>query len=273
MSKLIKKGNILTLTPKNTSVRTKELQLAQEIQKYLLPQKFPLPHKIDVGSLYLPSKHIGGDFYDAITIDNRRAAFVIGDISGHSIPAALFMTQCISLIRAYLKMNFSLTKVLEATNDLLLETAKPDMFSSAFVGIYDSHFNHFTYVNAGHNPPILTRTSWNTPSTDFQPNMMLVAEGMALNCSKDFFLEEKKIQLYEGDILTLYTDGIVDVRSHQGDVFGETKIKECINMAKEQSAENIADHIFDSILEHTQDSPHDRDDMAVLILKIREDNT
>ena len=104
--------NILHIPQKKESLVTAgELNLAKEIQRHLLPKVFPFPNKIEVGTLYQPAKQVGGDFYDAIQVDDRKAAFLIGDVSGHSVPAALFMTQCITLLKALIKMDFSLLKI------------------------------------------------------------------------------------------------------------------------------------------------------------------
>jgi len=173
------------------SITESELELAKEIQSYMLPSRFPFPKKLEVGTIYEPAAHIGGDFYDVIQIDHRRAAFIIGDISGHSIAAAIFMTQCHTLIKTLIKMDLSLLKIAETANEILLEVAKPDMFATLFIGIFDSFYNQFSYINAGHPPPFLIRSRLGRENEDFSPISNLTAEGMALNCQKKFILEEK----------------------------------------------------------------------------------
>jgi len=271
MTKAFRKLRLLKSSPtsKAPRIEPKELELAKEIQKHLLPKHFPLSDVVEIGTIYEPSKHIGGDFYDVVQLDTHRIAYIIGDVSGHGIPAALFMTQCMSLIRAHIKMDLSLAKVLEKTNKMLYGLAKPDMFATVFIGIYDSFYNHFTYINAGHNPPLLVRTSWDIPTKDFHPLMMLTAEGMALNCVPELHLEEKKLQLYAGDLVLLYTDGLIDATNVNGESFGESKLKGLLTELKNESAAIIAERMYEHLTNFTKDTKIEKDDMAALILKFK----
>jgi phosphoserine phosphatase RsbU/P len=257
---------------KKRVIALRDMDLAHEIQKHLLPKFFPFPEHIQLGTIYQPSQFIGGDFYDVLKIDDRRVAFIIGDVSGHSIPAALFMTQCMALLRTFLTMELSLTKVVEKTNKILIEIAKPDMFASVFVAIYDSHYNHLSYVNAGHNPPILVRTPSNIPQSDAHSLMMLTADGMALNCLPNMIVEEKKLQLYNEDLLLLYTDGIIETQNGDGNEYGESKLKGLLIELRDQPASDIAKELFERIMKYGKYSPVDQDDMAALVLKIKEES-
>lgn len=247
-----------------------ELNLAKEIQLHLLPKTFPFPDKVEIGTLYRPARQIGGDFYDVIQVDERKAAFLIGDVSGHSVPAALFMTQCITLLKALIKMDFSLLKVAETANKILFDYAQADMFATVFISIYDSHYQQLSFVSAGHPPPMLLRSSWNSDNQAFHPISSLKAEGMALNCFSKVTLEEKKIQLFDGDILFLYTDGLIEATDKDEKQFGEANLKELLGELKDLSSEEIARNILQRLTDYSKNTPVETDDMAALVLKFRE---
>ncbi len=263
--------NILHIPQKKESLVTEgELNLAKEIQLHLLPKNFPFPNKIEVGTLYQPARKIGGDFYDAIQVDDRKAAFLIGDVSGHSVPAALFMTQCITLLKALIKMDFSLLKIAETANKILFDYAQADMFATVFISIYDSHYHQLSFINAGHPPPLLLRSTWNSEDRAFHPVTLLKSEGIALNCFSKVTLEEKKIQLFNGDILLLYTDGLIEATDKEEKQFGEANLKELLSRHKDLSSEEIAKKVLLSLNDYAKGTPVELDDMAALVLKFRE---
>ena len=251
-----------------------EMTLAQQIQSQLFPKSFPFPDKLDIAALYKPSKNIGGDFYDVIQMDDRKVAFLIGDISGHSIPAAIFMAQCHTLLKALLRMDLSLLKIVETANSVLYGLAKADMFATLFVGIYDATFNQLTYVNAGHPPPFLVRSAWEIPSKNYLPHSWvpissLTAQGMALNCKPAIDLEEKKIQLMNGDILFLYTDGLTEAPNNNHVPLGEGPIKTILSQSKKLTAKDISQKISETLSNHCN-LPEICDDVCALIIKMKE---
>lgn len=264
MSQNTKLAKVFNLFEKRLA-KNDELELAKQIQTHLFPKSFPFPQYIDVGTLYEPSKYIGGDFYDVIQIDDRKVAFLMGDVAGYSIPAALFMTQCLTLLKAFIKMDLSLLKVAEKTNQILYDLAKADMFATVFIAIYDSHYNQLSFINAGHNPPLLIRTAKNIPERTLS---MITAEGIALNCLPKITLEEKRIQLYGGDILLMYTDGIIEARNEKDEIFGESKLKGLMVELKDLPAQQIIERIFETYKDYTA-STKDRDDIAALVIKFK----
>ena len=257
--------------PGEPSFTVNELELAQEIQANLLPKSFPLIQKIEIGALYKASKYIGGDFYDVIQIDDRKIAFVIGDVSGKSLHAALFMAQCLTLLKVFIKMDLNILKIIEKTNQMLFELVKTDMFATVFIGIYDTHYHQLSYVNAGHNPPLLLRTSVKIPAKDHHPLTMLTAEGIALNCIANMILEEKRIQLYEGDILLLYTDVLIDASNEFEKEFGEAKLKGLITELRDLPAQQMTQKILEHIEGYSKASKTTNDDMAALVIKFKEE--
>src|SRR3989338_7928508 len=257
--------------PGEPSFTVSELELAQEIQANLLPKSFPLSQKMEIGALYKASKYIGGDFYDVIQIDDRKIAFAIGDIAGKSLHAALFMAQCLTLLKVFIKMDLNILKIIEKTNQMLFELVKTDMFATVFIGIYDTHYHQLSYVNAGHNPPLLLRTSVEIPAKDYHPMTMLTAEGIALNCIANMVLEEKRIQLYEGDILLLYTDGLLDATNEFEKEFGEAKLKGLITELRDLPAQQITQKILEHIEGYSKASKTTNDDMAALVIKFKEE--
>ena len=261
---------ISKLNPQKNSFSLSEVALAKEIQTHLFPKNFPFKEKLDIGIVYQPAEHLGGDFYDVIKIDDRKAAFLIGDISGHSIAAALFMTQCLTLLKTLIKMDLSLLKIATTANQFLFEGAKSNMFATVFIGIFDSFYNQLSYVNAGHPPPFLIRSAWGRSVGGIVPISNLTAEGMALNCVKKLVLEEKKLQLVTHDILFLYTDGLIEFLDQNNHPIGESTLKHLLNEWKELEASEIAKKLVSYLQNNTQKNEQTQDDTTALIIKFKE---
>jgi len=167
-----------------------DLTISREIQQAILPKNFsPFPKEFKVG-LYasmVAAKEVGGDFYDFFQIDNHRLGFVIGDVSGKGISAAMFMAICRTLIRATGLRGDSASGCIEHVNNLLCKESASCMFVTAFYGILDTQTGTIDYVNAGHNSPYI--------STSNRIKEVELTDGMALGILEDYKYQSKKITL------------------------------------------------------------------------------
>jgi len=198
----------------------KDLITAREIQQAILPKvfpPFPLQNRFDVFASMVPAKEVGGDFFDFFIIDPDRLGFVIGDVSGKGIPAAIFMAVSRTLIRATGIKGVSASECVGYVNDLLCNESTSSMFVTVFYGILNTLKGEIEYVNAGHNPPYLLSASGITK--------VGTTNGIALGVVEKINFQSKKIELKPGDKLYLYTDGITEAFNTEEKVYGVEKLE------------------------------------------------
>ncbi|MFM8320176.1 MAG: SpoIIE family protein phosphatase, partial [Chloroflexota bacterium] len=191
----------------------RELELAHELQQSFLPAEFPSLAGFACAARSRPARQVGGDFYDVIDLGERQVGLVMADVSDKGITAALFMALSRSLIRAEARRGRSPCEVLGSVNRLLIEISPTTMFVTVFYGLLDLNTHRLRYVRAGHDRPLLFRAAQGC--CDF-----LNARGMMLGLMEPIELEEMEAQLAPGDQLVLYTDGVTDANSPQGEFFG-----------------------------------------------------
>ena len=203
----------------------KELALAKSIQASALPNIFPAYPNIESFDIYAsmrPAKEVGGDFYDFYMLDNNRLAFVIADVSGKGIPAAMFMMRSKTLIKNLAEMNLDVNEILRRANNNLCEGNEAEMFVTCWMGILDLSTGHLTYANAGHNPPLLYQK-------DSGYNYLRSRPGFVLAGLENVGYKLNEIDLHEGDRLFLYTDGVVEATNVNDELFGEERLQQYLN--------------------------------------------
>jgi sigma-B regulation protein RsbU (phosphoserine phosphatase) len=198
-----------------------ELNVATKIQAAMLPSAFPpFPHRteFDIYASMQPAKEVGGDFYDFFLIDDNTLGVVIADVSGKGVPAALFMAIAKTLIKNNAQAGKSPSEVFEFVNTMLCENNEGGMFVTAFMGYLDIGSGKFTYVNAGHNPPVL-RSEGRCGFLKMKPGFVLAGiEGTRFR--------QDEIALRKGDGLFLYTDGVTEAMDGGKAMFGDGRLIE-----------------------------------------------
>ena len=204
----------------------RELATAKAIQESALPRIFPaFPNiqRFDIYASMHAAREVGGDFYDFFLIgDDADAAkgklgFVIADVSGKGVPAALFMMTAKTQIRNYLESGVQPGEAIENANRQLCEGNDAGMFVTAFAGVLDYGTGHVVYVNAGHNPPLL----WQTDSWCWLKNV----SGMPLGLFDGLPYSQFELDMQVGDEFLLYTDGVTEAMNKQGELFGEERLE------------------------------------------------
>ncbi len=184
-----------------------ELDIAAEIQSGMLPKDFPARDDIEILAKMTPAKEVGGDFYDFYMLDKTHVVITVADVSGKGIPAALFMgsskTVLNNFIVRFYKEN-SLALAVSAANEKICSNNEAMMFVTAFIGVLDLETGEFTFVNAGHNPPVLYRAEEN------HCEFLDVKKNFVLGPMDGISFEEQKISLKRGDLLFVYTDGVTE---------------------------------------------------------------
>jgi len=197
-----------------------DLQTAHEIQQAILPKTFPPFPELKEFSIYASmtaAKEVGGDFFDFFMIDNTRLGFVIGDVSGKGVTAAIFMAVSRTLIRATGLKGISAVECMNYVNKLLCNESVSCMFVTVFYGILDTTNGEIEYVNAGHNPPYIVSGS--------QVSKVAMTDGTILGCLDDFIYRSGKTKLNPGDLLFLYTDGVTEAFNTAEQMYGEDRLE------------------------------------------------
>ncbi len=237
----------------------RELQLAREIQRTFLPHHLPSLQGWYLDARWYPARQVGGDFYDILELPDGRIGLVIADVADKGMPAALFMTLIRTLIRAAVHEVNSPSVVLERVNDLLVPDAQHGMFVTIVYAILDPNTGYLAYANAGHNPPLLMRY-------ENREIERLTKGGMELGVYEGTHQEEYLTLLKPGDSLILYTDGITEAFSPDGEIYGELRLYQVIRSANSKSPQIVIDDIIDSVSDFTK-SESPSDDITILAIQ------
>lgn len=201
-----------------------ELSVATQIQADMLPSIFPaFPERpeFDIYATMDPAKEVGGDFYDFFMVDDRHLAIVIADVSGKGVPAALFMVIGKTLIKDHTLPGRDLGEVFSQVNSLLCEANKEGLFITAFEGILDLVTGRFAFVNAGHEPPFISRAGGRYEPYQVRPGFVLAGmEGMTF--------QSGVIRLEPGDKIFQYTDGVTEATDKDDRLYGMERLAQIL---------------------------------------------
>ncbi|MPM62266.1 hypothetical protein SDC9_109132 [bioreactor metagenome] len=240
-----------------------ELQVATQIQASMLPSIFPpFPDRkeFDIYARMEPAKEVGGDFYDFFMIDDRRLGVVIADVSGKGVPAALFMVITKTLIKNQAGFSQTPAEILRLVNNKLLETNDAGFFVTVFMGILEVDNGRFTYSNAGHNLPLLSRAGG-------QYEFLQADSGFVLAGWEDFDYQTEAVTLNEGDRLVFYTDGVTEALNPREELFGDDRLLETVNRpeAARMPLEALVQLVRDEV-ERFADGAQQADDITLMAL-------
>ena len=238
----------------------RDLEIAGEIQKGLLPNQDFAYRGVDVDWAYWPSKVVGGDFYDCVPVEDDRVAVVIGDVSGKSIGAALFMARLMSFLRAMMPEDPAPGAVLTRTNALLGIRADTVLFATACYILLDPGSGRLRYASAGHQPALILDRG----RDEFRE---LPSTGMPLGILEDATYEGVEADFPPGSLLVLYTDGIVEARDTEGRQFGLEATMQLILENRDQRPREISRALLAAVETHCSDSPYVRDDIAIVVIR------
>ncbi|MDR0301790.1 MAG: SpoIIE family protein phosphatase [Treponema sp.] len=241
-----------------------ELSVASSIQLSMLPSIFPpFPERteFDIYASMTPAREVGGDFYDFFFVDKDNLVVVIADVSGKGIPAALFMVTAKTLINNNSSWK-SPAAVFENVNKKLCENNEMGLFVTAIIGFYNIPTGRFVFVNAGHNPPLLSRNGKNYEFVRTEPCIVLAF-------MEDIKYREEELYLQPGDVFYLYTDGITEAMSHDMELFGEQRLINALNKNKDRSPQELL-HAIKREVDNYADGTEQADDITMLALKIYE---
>ena len=254
--------NQLQVTTSEKEKFKTEFDVASQIQSNMLPKNFDEltdNESFEIYAYMKPASEVGGDFYDYFKIDEDHVYFVIGDVSGKGIPSTLFMVKTMYLIENHAKFNEDLSQVLEKVNNLAYERNDEELFVTIWLGKLNFKTGKLSYVNAGHNQPLVKHDSNNFEYLKTHPN--LVIGGM-----EDIQYNEHEINLNAGDMIFLYTDGVTEANDNYNGFYGENRLKETINNNKNKKLNDIINEITEDIDKFCNNSEQ-YDDITMLIIK------
>lgn len=237
----------------------KELDYAKKIQLSALPSTFPAyPNQssFDIYACMFAAKEVGGDFYDFYRIDKNRFAFLVADVSGKGIPAAMFMMEAKTLIKSFAEKRLPVNEILEHVNEKLCENNEAGMFVTAWMGIIDLTTGVLEYANAGHNPPLIYDGNEFTYLKS-RPGFVLAGmEGMKYRLNQ--------ITLNPNSKIVLYTDGVTEAIDINNNMYGEEKLKTFLNTNKDLSCSDLMNQLKNDIDEFSGEAPQ-FDDITLLM--------
>lgn len=239
----------------------KELDVAREVQKKILPLRHPKYDNLDISSVFIPAFEVGGDYYDFFEIDNRKLGFVIADVSGKGISAAFIMAEVKGIFESLSKTISKPKEILISANNILKRTLDRSSFVSAAYGIIDTEKETLTISRAGHCPAILVRNG-------IAETLRSSGIGLGLNFTEHFdnTLDETEIDLNEEDLIVLYTDGITEAKNKQLEDFGISNFEKILVDNSKLTPDEIAKRVISEVTVFSQ-SHSQYDDITLVILK------
>ncbi len=237
-----------------------DLNVAREIQQAILPKIFPpFPgiRQFDIFASMEAAKSVGGDFYDFFMIDENRLGFVIGDVSGKGVPAAIFMAVSRTLIRATGIQGVSAVECISSVNKLLCLESVSSMFVTVFYGILNLSTGEVEYVNAGHNPPYIV-----SPSGISKVEM---TGGIVLGVFDDFEFQSKTFMLNPGDYFFLFTDGVTEAFNDKDELFSDDRLEDLLKARTVTSIVDVVKDTFEAVNVFSSGVPQS-DDITILSL-------
>jgi serine phosphatase RsbU (regulator of sigma subunit) len=234
-----------------------ELRVARGIQQALLPKTLPRLGGWEVVAYYRPAREVGGDFYDFLELNDGRLGIVVGDATGHGVPAALVMANTQSVLRAVAQSGASAPgRALAEANEVLHTYIPPNMFVTCFYAILDPKSGHLSYANAGHNLPCRCRE---------HAASELEARGMPLGLMPGMSYEEKEAILEAGEAALFYSDGLVEAHDPKGEMFGFPRLRALIAEYGEERA--LGDFLLEQLYSFAGEGWEQEDDITLLTLE------
>jgi len=239
----------------------KELDVAREIQRKILPSKNPDIENLSISSLFIPAFEVGGDYYDFFELSNNKFAFIIADVSGKGITAAFIMAEIKGIFESLAKTIDSPREILIKANEILERTLDRKEFISAAYGVIDRYAETLTLARAGHCPVILVRDN-------VVKNIRPSGLGLGLSFTDHFSdtLEEVKINLKDNDLIVLYTDGITEAKNKELDDFGSVEFEKILLANSTKHVDEISNKVIREVSLFSQNIPQ-HDDITLVILK------
>jgi sigma-B regulation protein RsbU (phosphoserine phosphatase) len=238
-----------------------EMKIAREIQRSILPKSRPQVPGLDFGLLIEPMESVGGDFFDFIRIDDERIGLVMGDVSNHGVPAAIFMALTYSLLRVEAQRGQTPGEVLRAVNRQLRDMNASEMFVTVLYGVLNRATRDFHFARAGHEPPLIM-----TARRD--PLLLKLKPGQCLGIFAEPCLDEQHVSLPADSLLVMFTDGITEARRADGELFGEERLQAVLYAGRNPTAQAACEAVLAEVRAFSEYAAQS-DDIAVVAVHMQ----
>jgi len=234
-----------------------EMDIARQVQSKLLPQKAPVLKTIEYAGACIQARAVGGDYYDFLDLGEDRVGFVLADVAGKGISAALLMANLQAHLRSQSAIvNHDFSQTLVRVNRLFFESTEPNNYATLFIGVYDDGTRRLRYVNCGHNPPVIVRD---------REVERLYATATVLGLFEEWQCNVAETELVPNNILAICTDGVLEAANPTGEEFGEEGLVNVLRTYQRQSAEVLLDSVIAAVKEF---APGEQaDDITLLVAK------
>jgi serine phosphatase RsbU (regulator of sigma subunit)/pSer/pThr/pTyr-binding forkhead associated (FHA) protein len=237
----------------------REFTMAREVQVALLPSTFRQPDYFEVAAHSIPCRYVGGDFYDLLPLNDNRSVFTLGDVSGKGIAAALLASMAQGVVQAQFSGGLPLTEVITSLNRVIVQKSASNRFITLFCAVLDQAGN-FSFVNAGHNPPILARADGRLE--------LLSTKAMVLGAFDFAEYHAQQTKLEPGDVVVIFTDGVTEAVNAANEMFSDERLEQLVKDSVNLSAEQIKDRILEEVLSFTRGLPQG-DDITLIAFKMK----
>ena len=256
--------NLTKQTAEKERIAT-ELNVARDIQQSMLPKNFKCGEgKYNICASMNAAKSVGGDFYDFYSLDENHLMITIADVSGKGVPAALFMARSKTILKNLaLLMNDpdNLSEIMNKANQQLCQDNEEMMFVTVFIAMIDLNSGKIIYVNGGHNPPMIYHEG--------QFEYLKMNENCVLGMMDEINFVQQEINLSEGDIIYLYTDGVTEAMDVDNNQYGEEKLSNCLNGLSNKNIplNEILQEVKKDLSKHVKEAEQS-DDITMLAVRL-----
>jgi len=237
-----------------------ELSFALEVQRALFPRQLPNTEGLEFSGICIPAHGISGDYYDVMRLPDGRVIFVIADISGKGISAAILMANLQAVLRTLSESIDSPPEICSRLNRHLHQVTDSTRFATFFYAQWHSTTRTIRYVNAGHHPPVFL-----TASRDAKSNGRMDRGGIPLGMFPEAEFQTGEIELKPGDLLVLYSDGVTEAESEMGEEFGEKRLRDVVVSNEQKPLSEVKSAILEAVRKWS--SQEQADDMTLLLVR------
>jgi phosphoserine phosphatase RsbU/P len=265
----VEQARLLKLQEREARVQ-RQVDLAADVQRRMLPRKLPQTARLDVAARYQPTFALGGDFYDFIELGDN-LGLAIGDVVGKGIAAALMMSGVRASLRAHVEDVYHIDDVLQRVNAALCRDTLDNEFATLWYGVIDTQKLRITYCAGGHEPPLVFRSTPGRAPTAADIDELSIG-GMAVGIDPEQRYQRGTYDLRHGDVVLAYTDGATDVQSFEGKKFGKARLRQAVldllAREPEAAAARIVEHVFWELRQFggLLDRP---DDQTVVVVRVK----
>jgi sigma-B regulation protein RsbU (phosphoserine phosphatase) len=229
----------------------------------LLPQEVPNIPGLEIAAFSRPAQIVGGDYFDFVDFSNGLHGLAIADVAGHGVSASLHMASIQALLRTLVPVNKSPAEVMSQVHKLFIHNIRFETFVTFFIGAFDSSTKTLTFSNAGHLPPLVLRNN----KSKKESVEMLRPTGAAIGLVEEAKFGEKTIDLQEGDLLVLYTDGVTETMNTENQEFGRKRLEALIRQVERLPVKEVIQKIRLSLEEFSEGKPL-ADDTTIVVNRI-----